>query len=78
MLDPRSEMRPDGRLEIEIPNTYPPPCFIGLVKEGFPFLGKRKPSKGLSFQFDLYRGIRNVWLLEMLNRSELKKLEERA
>lgn len=53
MLDLRSEMRPDGRLEIEIPNTYPPPCFTGLVKEGFPFLGKRKPSKGLSFQMSM-------------------------
>jgi len=27
-----------------------PTVFHGLVKEGFPFLGKREPSMGLSFQ----------------------------
>ena len=27
----------------------PPPC-LWLVKEGFPFLGKREPWMGLSFQ----------------------------
>jgi hypothetical protein len=35
-------------------DPLPPAVFhIGLVKEGCPFLGKRKPSMGLSFQMGL-------------------------
>jgi hypothetical protein len=30
---------------------HPPPCFIGMVAEGFPFRRKREPSIGLSFRF---------------------------
>src|SRR5580658_7174885 len=34
-------------------DTCPPPGFMGMVsKEGSPFLGKRKPLMGLSFQSD--------------------------
>ncbi len=31
-------------------SPYAPAVFHGLVKEGFPFLGKREPSMDLSFQ----------------------------
>src|ERR1039457_2972216 len=52
----RKECRDDSersevmQAEREGEPLMPPPCFIGLVKEGCPFLGKRKPWMGLSFQ----------------------------
>jgi hypothetical protein len=53
--------------------SKPPAVFhIGLVKEGCPFLEKRKPSMGLSFQmeFGSLLGLSGTGLrLEMLNRS---------
>lgn len=39
-----------GGSTFESRTNSPPPCFIGLVKEGVPFLGKREPWMGLSFQ----------------------------
>jgi hypothetical protein len=46
-------------------NHKPPAVFhFGLVKEGCPFLGKRKPWMGLSFQMRWFvRGIGNGFVV---------------
>ena len=49
----------DHKLHIDAPQ--PPPCFMGLVEKGSPFLRKRKPSMGLSFQ--LYPVVQVLCLL---------------